>query len=302
MRTSNFLLTWSQIPGLNGDTDWEDVIEQLYAMLSDMLSLSYCVICYEHHDTTDGYHIHAFCECSSRPQIRINQFEFCGRVPNHENVRATRTDKQRSINYVKKDGKWKEYGERPLEAQKKEFKELKELALTTTKKQFYIEHANTLSHMKMFDLMQSVQEPYDGIRKVLWFHGDTGTGKTKKAVELAKSSGLSWTIVDYYNGFFNGYIGEEFVIIDDIRAGTMRFELLLRITDRYPIHVNVKGSTMPWRAKVIIITAPVNPNEMFVNHETQQPWDHLDQLIRRLQEFGGIYDFNEESDPEININ
>lgn len=43
------------------------------------------------------------------------------------------------------------------------------------------------------------------------------------------------------------------------------YSLLLRILDKYPMRVPVKGSFVNWEPKTIIITAPFSPNKMFEN-------------------------------------
>lgn len=84
--------------------------------------------------------------------------------------------------------------------------------------------------------------------------------------------------------FFVGYTGQRAAILDDMRPGTIRFEFLLRILDGYPVWVNIKGSQVQWLAEIIIITAPTRPNDMYVNRETGQEWDNLDQLLRRIDD------------------
>ena len=41
---------------------------------------------------------------------------------------------------------------------------------------------------------------------------------------------------------------------------------------------------MFWNAELIIFTAPVAPQDMFIDKETHQQWDGYDQLIRRITE------------------
>lgn len=61
-------------------------------------------------------------------------------------------------------------------------------------------------------------------RKVLWFYGGTGTGKTREAVRLCRELyPESWTMIDVSRGWFDGYDGQEAVILDDLRSGHLAF-------------------------------------------------------------------------------
>nr|WET17323.1 replication associated protein [Bidens cyclovirus-like] len=75
---------------------------------------------------------------------------------------------------------------------------------------------------------------------ILW--GDPGTGKTRSVYE---SEGMSnvYTLNTATNGtlWFDGYDGESVLLIDDFR-GWIRFNEVLKICDRYPYRLAVKGS------------------------------------------------------------
>lgn len=112
--------------------------------------------------------------------------------------------------------------------------------------------------------------------KVLWYHGDTGTGKTLQAFTdypdaYPKDNDHAW---------FDGYDAHETIIIDDMRYDTFKYNHLLKILDRYPNRVNVKGGTRQNLAHTIIITAPQSPQEMFENKITE----NIGQLLRRIDE------------------
>lgn len=124
-------------------------------------------------------------------------------------------------------------------------------------------------------------------RKVYWFYGTTGSGKTRTAWNIlndAYEMNDIWCSGGKLDPFFVGYTGQRAAILDDMRPGTIRFEFLLRILDGYPVWVNIKGSQVQWLAEIIIITAPTRPNDMYVNRETGQEWDNLDQLLRRIDD------------------
>ena len=111
--------------------------------------------------------------------------------------------------------------------------------------------------------------------KVSWFYGDTGTGKTREAVENCTSR---FYIKDNANKWWEGYDAHETIIIDDIRRDTMPFNQLLRILDRYANRLECKGGSRQNRAEHIIITCPLHPEELYRGHVIE----NIDQLIRRI--------------------
>lgn len=91
--------------------------------------------------------------------------------------------------------------------------------------------------------------------KVIICTGDTGSGKTRWAVDLGASP------VEYTSGgFFIGYHGQEIVLFDDWELEpTMPREVFLKICDRYPCIINIKGGYTNWNPKQIIITTNFTP-------------------------------------------
>jgi len=119
---------------------------------------------------------------------------------------------------------------------------------------------------------------------VVWIHGDTGTGKTRSAVEFAEQYGAHWIS----NGplkWFDGYCGEPCVILDDIRADSCSFDFLLRLLDRYPLRVEFKGGFVDWIPKIILVTCPMSPSYLF-NLKGQGDVDQLERRIDKVLEYG----------------
>lgn len=115
--------------------------------------------------------------------------------------------------------------------------------------------------------------------EVLWLYGSTGIGKTRYAYEIdAELDSISFSD----SRFVLGYRGAPTVLIDDFRRGQYPFSSLLRLLDRYPIQVDVKGSSVDWSPKRIIITCPYRPEDEFAGED-----ESIDQLLRRITDVKG---------------
>jgi len=119
---------------------------------------------------------------------------------------------------------------------------------------------------------------------VYWFHGSTGGGKTREAWSRARSIGASpWCSHDSLQ-WFDGYTGQEYVIIDDFRGSTCKFCFLLKLLDRYPLMVPIKGGYVRWQPTVIVITSPLEPQHVY-----NKSGEDIAQLVRRIdfvEQFG----------------
>jgi len=91
------------------------------------------------------------------------------------------------------------------------------------------------------------------------FVGPTGTGKSREAWRAA---GLEAFPKDPNSKFWCGYTGEKHVVIDEFR-GRVDISHLLRWLDRYPVNVDLKGSSIPLRATKIWITSNLHPDEWY---------------------------------------
>jgi len=131
---------------------------------------------------------------------------------------------------------------------------------------------------------------------VFWFHGKTGTGKTRSAWEcaraLVRAKGLSDSNIWYNSGlrWYNGYDGQLCAIIDDFRTTDLKgigFNFFLRLLDRYPFEVEFKGGFINWAPHYIFITCPDPPREEFRVRDEHRHED-LEQLMRRITHVRGF--------------
>lgn len=112
-------------------------------------------------------------------------------------------------------------------------------------------------------------------RTVHVFWGATGTGKSRRAWGEA---GLDAYPKDPATKFWDGYQGQKNVVIDEFR-GTIGIHNMLRWLDRYPVIVEIKGSSVVLNAETIWITSNLHPSSWYpeLDLETQAA------LLRRLE-------------------
>ena len=112
--------------------------------------------------------------------------------------------------------------------------------------------------------------------EVIWCLGPTGAGKSHWIYSTFPNAW--WCPPKGPSGlWYDNYDGHDVAVFDDFRSDHMTFSMLLRICDRFPMHVPVKGSTRKFIASTIIFTCPDHPKEVYVG-SSENIW----QLLRRI--------------------
>ena len=117
--------------------------------------------------------------------------------------------------------------------------------------------------------------------RVLWYFGPTGTGKSRSAIEQFpeaywKPGSTKW---------WDGYDGQQSVIVDDYRRDLCTFSELLRLFDRYPLIVEFKGGSCHFLARTIVITTPRDPRATW-DGRTEEDIQQLERRIEEVKYFG----------------
>lgn len=110
------------------------------------------------------------------------------------------------------------------------------------------------AHKGLQQLQAVLHPPVAGERKVGLFWGPTETGKTRSVFDHLPDV---YTVFDTHTPWFDGYQGEPNVLLDECGPGMMNHNLLKRLLDRYPMTVPIKGGSVAWQAKTIILTSNV---------------------------------------------
>lgn len=128
--------------------------------------------------------------------------------------------------------------------------------------------------------------------KIEIYWGDSGTGKTKKAV----TDNPNAYILTKPNGnnciWFDGYEGQDTIIFDEF-YGWVQYDLLLRILDRYPLKLQVKGGFVECSATKFIFTSNKQWTDWYPNIEDKSA------LERRIKEFGHVTHFAKLQDRDV---
>lgn len=134
-------------------------------------------------------------------------------------------------------------------------------------------------------------------KTVIWIHGPTGTGKSRYCHEQYPNA--YWKPPG--NKWFDGYDGESTIILDDYRESWTDFgySQLLRITDRYPCTVEVKGgSASIGHVETIVITSNHPPRNAF---SLDPAHENIDQLLRRITEVRELLPDSNEPLPDLDF-
>jgi len=146
----------------------------------------------------------------------------------------------------------------------------REGSLEQIDKSVLVPHYNAIKRIRQDYLKPCAME-----REVFVYWGETGLGKSKLAWENA---GIDAYPKDPRTKFWDGYQDHKAVVIDEFR-GAIDISHLLRWFDRYPVIVEVKGSSTVLRAEKVFITSNIPVEEWYplIDKST------LDALRRRIK-------------------
>lgn len=128
--------------------------------------------------------------------------------------------------------------------------------------------------------------------EVIVYWGPPGVGKSYRAIsELTAGPNSDYYAVPMPKGsglYFDGYVGQENVLIDEMRGSRMPHEDLLRILDRYHTTVPIHGGSVVWRPRKIILTSNYHPffwyQQLNMKDPELTPWRALERRISSVVE------------------
>jgi hypothetical protein len=281
-RLNNFVFT------LNNYTEVD--IRQLLCF-----NCKYIVFAEEVAPTTGTRHLQGYCELSKQTRFGT----LIQGLPHGMHIEPRRGTQQQAIAYIKtpkdkpipKNEHLYEVGEPRTQG-----KDITETALEVARNLLRVQHPidpsiHNIGVIKAYERL-SKYWPVSRNNSVnelsrIWIYGPGGSGKTRTAY-LYTNTYRTYKCDLFNKGWFDGYDNHEAVILDDFNPDCNdkeTFKLLLSILDRYPLRVNVKGSSVNWNPTMIIVTSQKPPWEYYGNPMTfrdrPEVW-HTDEELRQL--------------------
>ena len=256
-------VTWN-----NPDSDWELHVHEL----SD--AIQYAVFGRERAPTTDTPHLQGGVRFKRPHRAAAVRKMFPGC-----HIEAARLPAS-LFAYCKKDGDFVEFGKQRRQGERTDLEGFYEqirsgdpvASLFEEYPKQTLQYLGNIERIRLRVIGQQEREK----PSVYWIHGPTGVGKTKYVHDREQqlwtsSNDLKW---------FDGYEGQEAVLLDDFRVRDVSYGFLLRLLDRYPLNVPIKGGFVPWVPRRIYVTCPMSPIEAFEDMLSEK--DDIGQLTRRI--------------------
>lgn len=216
-------------------------------------------------------HLQGYIELDKASDVAV----VCRMLGGRAAVFACNGSQEQNVEYCSKESVWHERGTKARPGTRNDLQAVKAVVKNTGRMRDVIEVASNYQAVRGGELLLKYIGPTKReVPEVYWYWGASGSGKTRRAFEEAgddvwvSSRGLKW---------WDGYDGHKCVIIDDFREDFCTFHELLRILDRYPYRVEVKGGSRMLLATKIWVTCPKPPDLLYLNCR-----EELDQLIRRI--------------------
>lgn len=290
LNAKRFLLTYNDVEEKIPSA--LDLSEHLINLTSE--KMEFVVVSEETAPTTGMKHYHAL--VILKDNLYSRKLDYFDYLMIHPNIEAVRGNAQKAYEYVIKDGKYwqSDLNYFKVDYGKKNKERIKRNKLLMNGDIFEEYEKGNIGPIDLIRAAKiraiKVQLEPTMIKRtpplIMWFYGNTGSGKTRKAVEIAEQLKARIWISNDSLKWFDGYCGQEVAVFDDLRRDILpTWAFLLRLLDRYPLIVQIKGGFVKWEPKIIIITCPVPPEECFKWYNKQgeeQQWDRQEQLNRRL--------------------
>lgn len=269
--------------------------EKIQRVLAEPSPLQYIIVQVEKGETTNRIHLQGYAEFGRPVGLHRVKKLFMQKTGeafwNHVHLEPRMGSQAQAIAYCKKAetrlaGPY-EYGKKKKEQRGTIFHDA--LNGATNKSLREKDPREYAIHRRALQILKSEGKgPRHHPMKVLIFVGASGTGKTTLAQNLYKDD--CFTVMwPSGNGmwWWDGYEGQKCVILDEFVC-QVKLDQFLRLLDRHPMKVQIKGASIEFSSTIIIITTNIPPEEWYGGVHPNR-WDPL---ARRIKEFAEIYQFS----------
>lgn len=235
------------------------------------LKCTYLVYGYETAPTTGTPHLQGYVEFNN--SVRFETMK--NKIAKEIHLESRKGTAAQAADYCKKGGNFYEDGHLSQQGRRGDIERAVELArsdeprpqLTGYQELGYQAYRHLLNGFSVAERQRNWKPT------VYWFYGPTGSGKSRLAEEMFPNAW--WSAEDLK--WWDGYDAHEDVILDELRFDHVRLSTLLRLLDRHPFRVAIKGGFRQLLAKNIVITSCFHPSRIYPNCR-----EDIEQLLRRI--------------------
>lgn len=245
-------------------------MEKLTALRAYAQECEYMRFGHETCPTTGRRHIQGWLQWKNPRQVNVFWRDF-----GHPHIEVRHGTVEQNNLYCAKENDYEEFGTPPVQGERSDWRRAREqLQQRHSVVDVISDQPHLLPAIRALERYQTLsrQPPNDRDIRCVYIHGSSGCGKSR-AVHAAypnaywKPAGEWW----------DGYEGQEVVVLDDY-YGDQQYSQLLRVLDRYPLRLPVKGGFVPAEYTTVVITSNATLDEQYqmIQGSRRQP------LIRRI--------------------
>lgn len=246
----------------------------------------YIIVGFETAPTTGTPHYQGYVQFTDRVSRKVA----CERLGGRAHVLVARGTAEDNMKYCSKDGYYEEAGIPQFSGARTDLKGVKEMVKNGVGIGMIMEVTHTMQASLYAERYAKYHAPRRSWKTwAAWIWGPSGSGKTNfKAKNMFKSlkekdENIRCFIKKESTGrWWDGYDGQEFVVIDDIRKGCRgsgySFMDVLGYCGEEEMMVEIKGGVVPFVAKWVVFTS-VDPPWVVM----KDPAEDIQQLKRRLE-------------------
>lgn len=170
---------------------------------------------------------------------------------------------EQCMEYCMKDGNFTQMGQvldRPGQGRRTDIVLFVEDCKTQSDKDLWTHHPDCMARYTRVPqaVRNAFVEPRSWVTQLNWIFGEPGCGKTlyvqQKYPDLYSQDRSMW---------WDGYSGQETVLIDELNAPDFRFDTLLKIGNKGQYKVQVKGGYVEFVAKRLFIVSNIEPQQVY---------------------------------------
>lgn len=204
--------------------------------------------------------------------------------PVHCNVEPMRGNFVHNEAYCSKEGSLIEFGEAPKQGCRNDLVECKDKILKGSltpedviieNPEFYHKYGRTMEKIHTIALRKKFRS---WMTKGEWICGPSGIGKSHYAFKDYNPD--THYIKNINDEWWDGYVGQETVIINEFR-GQITFSELLDLVDKWPKTVKQRNrEPVPFLARKVIITSIMEPKDVYRNLCETEKWSQFERRFK----------------------